>query len=218
MPTIKETTVYSFDELSDRAKERARDWYREAMSEDFNDTSADCVIEDAARMADLMGINMRTRTVRTMGGSTRQEPQVYWSGFSSQGDGACFVGDYHYRKGSAKAIAAEAPAAACDQNKELNRIACELSDLQRRHFYRISADVSHSGRYSHEHSTDISVYIDGNDADSDLQEAITELLRDFMRWIYRQLEREWDYQNSDAAVDDSITANDYTFDEDGRRA
>jgi hypothetical protein len=39
-----------------------------------------------------------------------------------------------------------------------------------------------------------------------------------MRWIYRQLEREYDYQNADAQVDENIRANEYEFYEDGKRA
>lgn len=35
--------------------------------------------------------------------------------------------------------------------------------------------------------------------------------------IYRALEREWDHLNSDEAVDESIEANTYDFDEDGKR-
>ena len=31
---IKETKVYQFDELSDKAKEKARDWWREASAGD----------------------------------------------------------------------------------------------------------------------------------------------------------------------------------------
>ena len=34
MARIKQTTVYQFDELSDAAKEKARDWYREASADD----------------------------------------------------------------------------------------------------------------------------------------------------------------------------------------
>lgn len=223
----KETTVYQFDELSDRAKERARDWYRNASANDFSDYQAESVLEDAARMADLLGINLRTRTVQLMGGGTRQEPQIYYSGFWSQGDGACFVGTYAYRKGSVKAIASEAPAEWKDQqtgevkrdesNAKLNRIAQELQALQSQYFYRLTANVAHTGRYSHEHSTTIEVYNGENEADEQTSEALADLLRDFMRWIYRALEAEYEYQNSDETIDENIRANEYEFDEDGNR-
>lgn len=222
---IKEEKVYTFDELSDDAKERARDWYREGMeTTDY----AENVIEDAARMADLLGINLRNRVARLHGGGTRMEPEVYWSGFSHQGQGACFVGSYHYRKGSARAIAAECPSNWIDRetnerhenksNAELNRIAHELADVQRAHFFRLSARVSHRGNDCHEMSVSIDVFDGDNDADEDTAETVRELLRDFMRWIYRGLETEYEWQTADEQIDEAIRANDYEFTEDGRRA
>jgi hypothetical protein len=218
MPHTHTKTVYYFNELSDRAKERARDWYR--AGNDFA-WAADSVIEDVAHMADLLGIDLRQRTVKLMGGGTRQEPEIYYSGFSTQGDGACFVGSYAYKKGSVKAIAKEAPAGEGKDfagNNELNRIAKALQEVQRQHGYRITADVKHTGTYYHAYSTDITVYQGEDYADTDVQETIVELLRDFMQWIYRQLEQEWEYRNSDAVVDEEIEANEYEFTEDGRPA
>ncbi len=37
------------------------------------------------------------------------------------------------------------------------------------------------------------------------------------RWLYRQLEREYDDLTSDEAVDEAIAANGYTFTADGKR-
>jgi len=41
--------------------------------------------------------------------------------------------------------------------------------------------------------------------------------RDLARWLYRQLEREYDYLSSDELVDESILVNDYTFTDTGKR-
>lgn len=43
-------------------------------------------------------------------------------------------------------------------------------------------------------------------------------MRAFADWIYRQLETEYDYQNSDEQVDESIIANEYEFTEEGKPA
>jgi hypothetical protein len=52
MPRTMETMVFHFDELSDKAKEKARDWYREgALDHDWWDS----VYEDAAEIAKLTG-------------------------------------------------------------------------------------------------------------------------------------------------------------------
>ena len=55
------------------------------------------------------------------------------------------------------------------------------------------------------------------DMTADAEEAVIEALRDLARWLYRQLEREYEYLRSDEAVDETITANQYTFTKTGRR-
>jgi hypothetical protein len=211
---ITEKTVYAFDELSEHAKERARDWYRDAL----DPSDMESVIEDASRMADILGINLRTRPVKLMGGGTRNEPAIYWSGFSSQGDGAYWQGSYSYRKGSVKAMASEAPGDS-KGNRELNRIARELRDIQRRYFYRLEAHADHKGRDSQMADYDVSVSdVEGNGVPQAVADVVGELLADFGHWIYRQLESEYEYQNSAKCVDENIRANKYEFTEEGERA
>lgn len=215
MAETKQYTVYQFDELSDRAKDTARQWYREASQDD--NYFAENVIEDAAQIADQLGINLRQTTVKLMGGGTRQEPTIYWSGFSSQGDGACFEGTYYYAKASKRKIREYAPL-----DTELHAIADGLAEVQRKYWYQLQASVKHRGHYQHEMCTEIDVDADQvgdryQDVSKEDAETVRELLRDFMRWIYRSLEKEYDYQNSDEVVDETIRANEYTFDEDGNR-
>jgi hypothetical protein len=195
MPKTIQVELFKFDELDDSAKEKARTWYREGG---LDYEWWDCVFDDAKECAKLIGISI---------------DKIYFSGFSSQGDGACFEGRYSYRKGAAKLIRDHAP-----QDTELHRIADELQTLQANHFYKLGAEVKQRGRYSHEMSTEISTWNGDDDCDSDTEEALKELLRDYMRWIYRQLEKEYDYLNSDESVDESIRANEYSFDSDGRRS
>jgi hypothetical protein len=209
------TKVYTFDELSDRAKERARDWYREGME---TDDYADSVIEDAARLGAIIGIDLRQKPVKLMNGSTRMEPLVYWSGFSSQGGGLNYGASYAWKRGSVKALASEAPMGDDKThrgNNTINRIAQELQTVQRRNFYQLQASISPSGRYF---SLDIDVErADCKTVSDNDVEIVQECLRDFGTWIYRQLESEYEYQTSDEQVDESIEANEYTFDEDGNR-
>jgi hypothetical protein len=49
------------------------------------------------------------------------------------------------------------------------------------------------------------------------REAFEEAARDAMRWIYRQLEAQYDWLNADEQVDETIRANEYLFTEDGKR-
>jgi hypothetical protein len=82
------TTVYQFPELSDVAKEKARSWYRELGP---HDDWWDAVYEDFERICEILGIRLKTTPVRLMGGGTRAKPCIWFSGFWSQGDGACYA-------------------------------------------------------------------------------------------------------------------------------
>lgn len=212
MPRTIETTVYQYDELSEDAQAKARDWYREVSSDDFSTFGTESVIDHAVEMGRLLGIEIDTHTVRLMGGGTRQEPTVYWQLYS-QGSGASFSGRYEYHKGAVRAIKREVPT-----DTDLQEIATTLQAIQSRHFYRVSARMTHRGNSVHEHSVSIDVYVGDEDAPEATSEAITDALRNFMRWIHRNLEREHEYQNSDEVVVDNIRANEYEFDEDGGHA
>lgn len=206
-----ERTLFKFEELGDAAKEKARDWYREGDQFEF---STEFIYEDTYRMGALMGINLDTRPVKLMGGGTRYNPCIYFSGFSSQGDGACFEGSYRYAKGGVSAVKAE-----CN-DEELIRIATGLQAVQRQNFYRLRATCAHRGHYYHSGCMRVEVedcesqYRDLKDAEDE----VTQLLRDFADWVYKRLEDEYEYTQSDAACDEGIIANDYEFTEDGRIA
>jgi hypothetical protein len=51
----------------------------------------------------------------------------------------------------------------------------------------------------------------------DAEEIVTKALRDLARWLYRQLEAEYDHLTSDEAIEEEIIVNEYTFTEAGRR-
>ena len=74
----KTINVYSFDELSEQAKEKAREWFR-AGTLDYE--WWDGVFEDAKRVGALIGIGI---------------DDIRFSGFWSQGDGASLSGTYTY--------------------------------------------------------------------------------------------------------------------------
>jgi hypothetical protein len=211
MPEIT-TTVYRLDKLSNAAKEKARAWYREGG---FDYDWFEFVYDDFERICTILGVNLETRMVRLYGGGTRRKPCIWFSGFWSQGDGACFEGRYCHAKAAPRKIREYAP-----RDNELHRIADALQAIQRRNFYQLHAAVIHRGRYYHEYCMVISVERDSPACQGmtfDAEDVVTEALRDLARWLYRQLEREYDDLTSDEAIDEAITANDYTFTEAGRR-
>jgi hypothetical protein len=210
MPEIVETTIYGLEELSEAAQDRARAWYREGG---FDYDWYDAVFADFERICDLVGTELATQRVRLFGGGTRARSCIWFSGFASQGDGACFEGVYSYAKAALKNIRDYA-----SKDAELHRIAGALQAVQRRNFYQLSSVVAHCGRYHHEYSRAITVARAGpvmREMTADAGDEIGEALRDLARWLYRQLEREFDYLNSDEAVDEAILANGYGFTEAG---
>lgn len=191
-----ETKVFAFNELSAKAKQAAT----EALSEiNIGHEWWEEAFEDTKTIGKLMGVNI---------------DNIYFSGFASKGDGACFDGDYEYMKGSVAAVKDHA------SDVELHRIAAELAAVQRRCFYQVRASVKHCGQYSHRYCTNINVcfesHINGHNYYSHNDEAdVIELLRDFMLWIYQQLEAEYNYCTSDEAIQETIKANEYEFTEAG---
>ena len=128
MPEVTCTTVYQFPELSEAAKEKARTWYRELGP---HDDWWDAVYEDFERVCEILGIRLKTTSVRLMGGGTRAKPCIWFSGFWNQGDGASFEGYWFHAKGAAARIRDYAPTDAT-----LQGIADRLQAIQRRNFYQ----------------------------------------------------------------------------------
>jgi hypothetical protein len=212
MPEIIETTVYQLAELDETAKDKARAWFREGG---FDHDWYDAVYTDFEQVCAVLGITLNARAIRLWGGGSRQEPCIYFRGFWSQGDGACFEGRYAYARGAPAKIRAYAP-----QDTALHHLADGLQAVQGRNFYQLHAQARHRGHYYHEYCMEIAVEREspvGQDMTPDAEEIVVEALRDLARWLYRQLEREYEYQSSDERIDEAIAANAYTFTETGHR-
>lgn len=206
MQTI-EKTIYSYFELTDSAKNKAREWYCGLI--ETNDY-AESVYEWAQQVAEVIGIEFDTR-------ENGKSPEIWFSGFCNQGDGACFEGSYSYAKGSKKRIRDFAP-----NEAELHRIVDSLQAIQKKHFYGIRATMSHRGHYYHSGCMSVNVEHDGSSIGrgvdvSDFEDEITQIMRDFADWIYKKLESEYDYQTLDETIAENIEANFYEFDENGNK-
>ncbi len=182
------------------AKAKARDWFREGALSDWNGEAS---IEDAKAAFVLIGWDVA---------------EVAFSGFSSQGDGACFVGSWSAANVQPGKLTQHAP-----QDTTLHRIAAEVERIAAA-FPFASFTVKHSGHYSHEHCTAFDVSIPNPDSDEinsperDAAEAaLVEAARDAMRWTYRALERDYEWESADEQVDETIRVNDYTFTAEGKR-
>lgn len=140
----------------------------------------DCVYEDAKEIGKILGFYI---------------DDIYFSGFSCQGDGACFEGTMSYNKGAHRRIREYAPL-----DEELHGIADRWRHLQSRNFYAIRGQVKQSGHYSHSGCTDFSWEDErhnyGWTTEAFDEDEAKSICRDFMDWIYKRLEAEYEYQQA----------------------
>jgi hypothetical protein len=203
---IAETQVFPFVELSDKAKEKAREWWRE---DGFNYEWWDFVYDDAVRVAEILGIKISTHGADYP--EAKGMPKIYFSGFSPDyGNGAHLEGGYAYAAGWKEKLVAYAP-----KDKELLRIGQGLQDIQKRYGYTLSANIEHVGHYDHSDGACIYVAYDGLKHNRNLREVdervVKQCLTDFMDWIYAQVMEAYEWLSSDEVVDDTIVANEYEF-------
>lgn len=235
MPTIIETIAYEYNELSDEAKETARDKVRESgvlTDNDWWDFTVDNFVSNITRLFDFEVLR----------------EDVFFSGFYSKGDGASFEGLYTGLMGdNSKTYLSRVNSAgfAGKYEERLQEIA-ETLDIMGNEVaailrndnvedYGIS-DIPVSlinSRYYHENTMSVDVFdciyiqfYDDGDSDKDeretysnveriIEEAVTDAARELARILYRSLSEEYDYILSDEHVEEFITINAYMFNEDG---
>lgn len=208
MPRIIEKTVFQFSELSEKAKNKAREWFR--ASTDSIDLAS--VISDFVAIAGIIGLELDTRSVRLMNGKSRQECQVYYSVGYCQSDYAAFSGTWKYKPGCFKAIREYAP-----QDAKLHAIISEWCAMQKPNFYRVRAICSErrGNQYVNEVLKWYSSRYDEEAVNADVEREAANIVDQLAAWLYASLRAEVDYQNSDEYVDENITANEYEFYVDG---
>jgi hypothetical protein len=194
-----------YDELSDEAKENAVEWMQRTESEIYD---GDWVIQEWKETLKYLGFTF---------------VDILWSGFSCQGDGACFTADWR--------------AGHVEPEELIRRISSEQMDQFGRQFIEWgslnklddaagggdeamfpSATLKHEGRYYHENS--VQFYFDWEDTDGEewqgeFEENFTDLCRDIMKLIYKDLEADYDWATGEENAVELICANEYEFDEDG---
>lgn len=203
---VIEKTVYQFDELSEQAKEKAREWFRSS----WDSADLDCVIADFVHICEIIGVRLAYSSVKLMNGKTRQKPNIYYSVNYCQSDYAAFEGAWFYEKGCKKAIREYAP-----MDNELHKIVDAWCELQKRNFYQLRANCSE--RCGSQHVNEVYRY-DDKEVDREPESEVGSLVDDLAGWLYSTLESEVDYQTKDETVDENIRANEYEFYESGEIA
>lgn len=208
---MKEIVIksYKYDELSDKAKEKAREWFAEGEREHFD---IEMMEDDLLKILDILGFTVKQTSrnwVNTSTGAkgTRHDNCIWWSTYPAE---AFVEGTYKYAKGCARNIRGYAP-----QDTALHSIADQLTAMQKLNGYKVAASMTGDcqGR-----STEVFHRDDwANPMDDDTAKCCIGIIHDLFKRIARMIEDEYDYRCSDEAVVDGIEANDYNFHEDGRR-
>ena len=235
MPATKEITVYKWEELSQTAQQRARDWYIEGLDYEW--------WEGVYEMAKADGYELGFCV-----------DHINFSGFCSQGDGARWIGQVD--------VGAWLKAHAPDCIGVSALIALVNTGYLPKHARVIA---SNSSNYCHENTMDVEEMqevderlIDSNDLDeieleletlegqgifdgmslanirdiintdetnpfklsnlSALDEAIEKSCKDYATKIYQQLREEYEYLCGEEMMLDHFNCNDYHFTEEGALA
>lgn len=185
MKTITQN-VYTFDELSEEARKKVLENLRD-MNVDFVGWD-ECVLEDMKEQLEKAGF---------------MEPKIFYSGFSSQGDGACF--DVSYIDVDLIIANSGVP---------------EFAQLKGKLVGGIKKN-SYANHYSHAGTRYVELDYDDSDEEQD-EELLTRLTEyveqrrvEYCYDIYNALGKEYDYQTSDEAVIEAIRINEYLFYGDG---
>lgn len=185
-----EVSLYEYSELSDKAKEKARAWFTTDYP-DYGWWEPTC--DDAKEMAKLLGIEI---------------DDIYFSGFYSQGDGACFNGTF--RPEDVKTV--EEFLENYPEEKTVLGLYERICKVKCPEDCRVK--VSTSGNYSHSHTMQIDP---SEDMERDEERELLSCLRAFADWIYWTLEKECEYLTSTENVEEQLNGNEYLFLEDGTR-
>lgn len=211
-----------YAELDAFAKEKARNWYRESA---LLDEWWKYTYEDAVGCLACLGFDAtetKTRRRNNHGAAeVYSSPTIQFSGFYSQGDGASFTGKWEAEKVDMAALKAHAP-----MDETLHAICAKLSVIALQYPDMTANITRRTGQHSHEMMMSADDVEFGGDWDEEEEEDWTDAMReaedtlldlaqDAARWVYKCLEKEYEYQNSDEHVTENIECNEYEFDEYG---
>lgn len=214
-----------YHELDTSAKEQAK------LRWETGETDTgwwDHVYDDAVQCARKIGIDIGSKSSRTIGGQAIDSPEISFSGFWSQGDGCSFSGWLRMAETfeATKDVQAYAP-----QDEELLRLAGVAEALHGQYQAILVADrLSDEEPLYPEYSTQTAFTITGkshngfstsvedpnsNGMPEEFEKACNEFVEAFASWIYDRLEEEYEYLTSDERFDEWLAEESPEFDEDG---
>lgn len=230
MAMTKEFTIYKYEELSDRAKQKARDWYIAGMDYEWWEGVYEMAKEDGYEL----GFCIDT---------------INFSGFYSQGDGASWIGQVDVgawlKAHAPDCIGVSALIALfnegwiekhvrvsrygmlyCHENTmdvsevEYDNRLYDTDELDEMEL--MTETIEGQGIFDGMSLANVRDIINTDEANpyrlsnlSALDEAIETSAKEYATKIYKQLEEEYDYLCSDEMMLDHFNCNDYHFTEEG---
>jgi hypothetical protein len=202
-------TTYKFADLDEKAKERAIDWYREAVAQDWEPQ-----LDDMVESLSYLGISViwETRT----GTFARTHYAFNWSIGYCQSDFAAFAGDWRARNVNMPGCLEDRPT-----DTKLHDLCARYMAVMIRWPDAAAAYVmGHRDRH-----TSLDWALSNTDEDDfagafngDGQGTLVDLMKDVCAYIYDTWRDAYEFDTSEAALIEGIESNDYDFDENGERA
>lgn len=187
-----EIKAYTSDELSKDVQKKVLDEHRYI---DVDGNWFDPVIENWTKKLASLGFT---------------NAKIHFTGFGSQGDGACFDAEIDIL--ALARACGYAPKEAMDMKEIIEANDCRMFIFEL------------NGRYSHEHMRRLTIEESGNESERDndtlelFQEKAENLRINLSKEIYRDLYTEYDYLTDNDQVSGTIIANDYYFLANGKLA
>jgi len=217
-----EVEVFKYDELSDSAKAKARDWYIEGMDYEWWEGVYESVKEDGYELGFCVD-------------------DIRFSGFCSQGDGASWLGQVDVRqwleKHCADSIGVSAWCALIQEDVVSKHIQVTQNSNHYSHHETMGfANVEdHTDEFTDDWQMELTSIFKGMEVQhlfdiivtddtcpyksvDDITTAIAISAKDYAKDIYHRLREEYEYLCSEEMMMDHFEANDYFFDSDGRLA
>jgi len=214
-------TTYKYQDLSDSAKETARQWYLEGMDYEWWEGVYEMVIEDGKEKGFYID-------------------KIFFSGFHSQGDGASWTGQVDVRQWLEENCADSIGVSAWCQLIQEDIISKHIQVTQSGQYchentMRFGEIVDDTNNFEDDYTMQkdsifkgmtIATLFDIIEADDtcsyksteQIEQAVAESCKDYARNIYHKLREEYEYLCSEEMMIDHFDCNDYQFTEEGRLA
>lgn len=204
-----ETTVYTYDELSDRAKANAIDWYRAAMGADDSDFNTETTIEEFKEMLVALGFVVDAQR------GTQAQAAIYWSTNPIE---ASFGAHWSAKNYSAELAAKLLTDRPLDTGiARAVRLMAAFVDTCPKAWASIDAGRRGINLTIAEFDLGLDSEEDSRSDFHSTVDALLDICTDIAGELATAINRDIEYANSDEAIIENIDANEYEFTESGER-